>query len=730
MEHDPLATQSSGGTPDPRVTQSSAGGAVDPRATRSSASAPSAAAAGGFGFSLPLEEWMQRVRGATGGEKPTTVGGYELLEEVGRGGQGIVYKARQSATGRLVAAKRLLHGALANATTRRRFAREVEATATLSHPNVVTVFGVELADDLPMLVMEWIEGIPLNKWVLAHCTRNAAAPAPGRPHGGEVDVPAVARVFLKVCDAVQHAHQRGIIHRDLKPSNILVDDSGEPRILDFGLAKFLKEDPAQPKMTMSSEFVGTPAYAAPEQVGGGSNDIDTRTDVYALSLILYECLTGLLPFLDSPNLAAMLSAILEKEPPAPRMVAPRLDRELEIILLKGLSKSPADRYPTVDAFAADIRRHLAGEPILAHPPSRLYVLRKLLWKNRLAAGFALTLLAMGAAMGVSVWLKNLHLEAQRNFFVGVIRSANPQEHGGKSPTIVDMLDSAASRVDSQLAAPEDAMPVHGILGSSYRAWMEYDKSEAHLRQAIALREGLGLARDRATHDLLTELAAVLVARGRFAEAEEPCRRRLDLARRLFGDRAEETLTALSTLSLVLRELERYEALDALLTPACAMLAEARGADHPDTLSAVADLALARARLGKRDEADALYARLVAGSQAAFGARIETVRALHQRGAFLLRSDRLGDARQVLDQALAMADSLHLEGLDAAAIQTDAGETLLRLGENDRAESLLLSAYDAFDAARGPDDPDTRRTAARLVRLYEALGKPQRADEFR
>jgi serine/threonine-protein kinase len=214
----------------------------------------------GFGFDRPDAELIDRLREAERMPALGRVGGYELVAVAGIGGQGVVYRARQIATGREVALKRILAGSWAGEAARSRFAREIQADAVLHHPNIVTVYGVEEIDGQPLLAMEWIDGVAIDRWAEAR------------------DEGTVLGTFLKVCAGIQHAHQRGVIHRDLKPSNILVDAAGEPRVLDFGLAKVTT---SRSRLTVSGGFLGTLAYSAPEQVRGDADGADVRTDVYA-----------------------------------------------------------------------------------------------------------------------------------------------------------------------------------------------------------------------------------------------------------------------------------------------------------------------------------------------------------------------------------------------------------------------------------------------------------------
>ncbi|MCG3128982.1 MAG: Serine/threonine-protein kinase PrkC [Phycisphaerae bacterium] len=229
-----------------------------------------------FGFDRDDEDWLRTVRDRRAEPSLGRVGPYELIEVLGRGGQGVVYRARQPGTGREVAIKRISAGLFASPESRARFEREIEAVATLDHPNIVAVYGAEVIDDQPLLVMQAIAGLPFDRW--------AALAGQRRPRRE------ILGVFVLVCDAIQHAHQRGVIHRDIKPSNILVDSHGRPHVLDFGLARLERATPAAATLTQTGGFLGTPAYAAPEQLRGLVREIDVRSDVYALGAVLYEAL--------------------------------------------------------------------------------------------------------------------------------------------------------------------------------------------------------------------------------------------------------------------------------------------------------------------------------------------------------------------------------------------------------------------------------------------------------
>ncbi|MCK6482528.1 MAG: protein kinase [Phycisphaerae bacterium] len=333
--------------------------------------------------------------------------GYEILHELHRGGQGVVYLARHKATHRTVALKMLLQGAFATSRQRRRFEREIELAAALRHPHIVTIFDSGTTPDgRHYFAMEFIEGPPLDRF-LARRRHGVAA--------GDL-LESRLRLFLKLCDAVNHAHQRGVIHRDLKPANILVDAAGEPHVLDFGLAKALGDGAltASADVTRAGEFMGTFAYAAPEQLAGDPNQIDTRTDVYALGVLLYQILTDALPFRVSGSLSEALHHIAEGDPRPPIEVAPLIGDELNTIVLKALSRERDRRYQSAAALQRDIEAHLSGEPIDAKRDSRWYVLRKTARRFRAPLGVAAAFLVIVSAAVVCLALLAGRLTRERD----------------------------------------------------------------------------------------------------------------------------------------------------------------------------------------------------------------------------------------------------------------------------------------------------------------------------
>jgi hypothetical protein len=327
-------------------------------------------------FARPVADYCVELSG------DRAIPGYEVLGQIHRGGLGVVLLAVQQSTNRTVALKVLLEGKEPGDRRRLRFEREVDLAARLHHPNIVTIYDSGVTPGgMPFCAMEFIDGDTLGEWVR---------------RDGPKPLPEVLRLFNKICMAVNYAHQHGVIHRDLKPNNILVDGNGEPKILDFGLAKPAVGAEDDEPMTLTGEFLGTLAYAAPEQVRADPSLVDTRTDVYALGILLYELLTGHFPYRLVGTLPAVFDIIASAAPwPASswrsRQPDPlcgsgdvpqyHIDEGLDAIVLKTLAKDREERYQSAGALAEDLRRHLSGEPLQIRPPSVGFALRAWMRRN-------------------------------------------------------------------------------------------------------------------------------------------------------------------------------------------------------------------------------------------------------------------------------------------------------------------------------------------------------------
>src|SRR5262245_2425794 len=314
------------------------------------------------------------------------VPGFDLLEPLGEGGMGVVWKARQTKLNRLVALKMVLGEQRVGSKELIRFLAEAEAVAAVKHPHVVQVYEYGDANGRPFLAMEYLPGGSLTDRL-----RQTV----------QLDAKDAAKLAGTLASAVQAAHGLGIVHRDLKPGNVLHDEHGQPKVTDFGLAKRAGGS----ELTATQAVMGTPAYMAPEQARGETKFVGPQADVYSLGVILYECLTGTRPF-EAPDQLALLRKVAEEEPERPGKRAPGLPRDVELICLKCLAKDPAERYPTAGALEVDLGRSAAGEPVSVRAAG--VVERAAKWARRkptLAAAYALGLLAvlLGGLGGAAVW---------------------------------------------------------------------------------------------------------------------------------------------------------------------------------------------------------------------------------------------------------------------------------------------------------------------------------------
>jgi len=324
---------------------------------------------------------------STPNSQPTPLrsfGDYELLEEIARGGMGIVYRARQKSLGRIVALKVLLFGDQSGKDLAQRFRAEAAAAASLQHPNIVAIHEVSAHEGQPFFVMDFIDG------------QSLARLAAGQP----LPAARAARYVRIVAEAIHYAHERGILHRDLKPSNVLIDPFDQPRVTDFGLAKRLHHDS---ELTLSGQVLGSPNYMPPEQAAAKRGLVGRRSDVYSLGAILYHLLTGRPPFVGE-TLTDTLQDVVNKEPVSPRLLNPSVPRDLETLCLKCLEKEPSRRYQTALALAEDLDRFLKAEPIRARrvgPTARLWR-----WcRRKPAVAGLITALAIALAVGLAgiVW---------------------------------------------------------------------------------------------------------------------------------------------------------------------------------------------------------------------------------------------------------------------------------------------------------------------------------------
>lgn len=329
---------------------------------------------------------------------PVQVRGYVVLNELGRGGMGVVYKALQVATKRIVALKFPAGDLLESPSAQRRFEREVELAAALDHPGIVRVLESGEADGRPYCAMEFVDGEPLHRFLAAQ----------------DLSADEKVRMFLMLAEAVHYAHQHAVVHRDLKPSNILVDSTGRPRILDFGLARFVGGEDIvssdRSRITQNGQWVGTLPYLSPEQAAGRGLVLDIRSDLYCLGVVFYEMLTGRMPYDTNGSMADVLYNLVHTIPPRPSHLIAGIKADLDAVVLKLLEKDPDRRYQTAADLAADLRAYLRGEPVEANRSGSFYLFRKAYARYRRHVQVAAALLAI--FLGASVVISILYVQVQ------------------------------------------------------------------------------------------------------------------------------------------------------------------------------------------------------------------------------------------------------------------------------------------------------------------------------
>lgn len=486
------------------------------------------------------DAWLSRLREVDADRALGQFGAYEVHAQVAVGGQGVVYRARQPGADRDVAIKRLRGGSFSDADTRSRFERELRLAAALRHTNIVRVYGVEWHAGAPLLIMEWIDGSRLDAWLARRQSTDHVR-----------SWRTIVRLFEKLADATAHAHRTGIIHRDLKPSNVLIDAEDEPHILDFGLAHDF--DPAS---TCTARGIGgTPRYGAPEQFDPNNAIVDVRADVFALGVMLYEALTGRLPYEPRGSLADTLQSVRTMPTPTPSAHNRTLPRDIDWIIRKAIAVAPADRYASTDQLAEDLRRVLRGEAVTAHPPSRVYRLRKAIRRHPFESSALLALAGVAIAYAIHTTLLTQSLrqrtdeaEAQRASAIAAHESAQAaltfleetlaETHPGAAGT-TDPVLSLLRRAEQRLATrpPENdevAARIHFTLGRTYRSLWRGREAVPHLRTALTFRVARFGEQSLEAAECMVVLGSALVSTGD-AEGCALQRRALDIRLQRLGD---------------------------------------------------------------------------------------------------------------------------------------------------------------------------------------------------
>jgi len=544
---------------------------------------------------------------------PKRVGPYRVIRLLGEGGMGTVYEAEQETPRRRVAVK-VIRSAGMSPSLRRRFEHEIHLLGRLQHPGIAQIFEANTSewptDAPPFFAMELVDGQPLIDYADAH----------------HLDIAQRLELMLKVCDAVQHAHQRGVIHRDLKPGNILVDRTGQPKVLDFGIARATDSDVQLTTMGADvGQIMGTMPYMSPEQITSAAGALDTRCDVYALGVVMYELLAGRLPYeLEHKSVPDAMRIIRDEEPRRISTVNKVFRGDLETILLKALEKDREKRYQSAADLAADIRRFLTEQPIAARPPSMSYQLRKFARRNKaIVAGVVVAVIGLGVGTGAAVWkayeatierdhaLRESRKASRINAFLQqVLGSADPAL-ADSDVTVRETLDRAAASADVELAdEPEVLAAVHHQLGQIYHRLTRFDDAERHLE--IALRERRKLfGDDEEVAVTLCDLGWALQSKGDFEGSERKFEESLAIMRRVQGDGSPDVAVMHCYIADAKNTKHAYAEAEALARDSLKKLERLLGPKHENIAYAQTTLARSLLGQGKAVEAEPLYRRALA-----------------------------------------------------------------------------------------------------------------------
>ena len=706
-----------------------------------------------------LEAAFTRTIGSSQPDSGAVIGRYHLLQKIGEGGMGEVWLAEQKEPVRRRVALKLIKAGMDTREVVARFESERQALALMDHPAIAKVLDAgSTPQGAPYFVMEYVAGVPITTYCDNHrlSTRDRL------------------ELFMHVCEGVQHAHQKAIIHRDLKPSNILVtevDGHPAPKIIDFGVAKALTQKlTADTMFTRVGAMIGTPEYMSPEQALSSGEDIDTRTDVYSLGIILYELLAGVHPidlrkvafeeFLrrlredDPPKLSTKFRAqdpatstdLARKRHTEPPALVKQMRGELDSIALKALEKDRARRYGSPSDFALDIARYLNNEPVLAVPPSLAYRTRKFARRYRVAlitaCAFALVLIAaavISIRQSIRASREAASAQAVNDFLQNdVLAQASAANQFGPSAKpdpdlkVRTALDRAAQRITGKFdRQPEVEASIRDTMGQTYIDLGLYPEARKQLERAMELRRRLLGAENPKTLQTMSRLGRTAELQGKYAEAETLLGRALEIERRVLGPEHPDTLTSMSNLAMVYSDEGKYAQAEALDSQTLDIRRRVLGPEHPYTLKSMNNLAMVYSDEGKYAQAEALDSQALEIRRRVLGPEHRyTLTSMNSLAVDYYSQGKYAQAEALYSQTLEIDRRvLGPEHPDTLSSMGNLAEVYGAQGKYTQAEALFSQTLKTWSRVLGPDHPSTLITLSDFTSMYQHQGKYALAETY-
>jgi tetratricopeptide (TPR) repeat protein/tRNA A-37 threonylcarbamoyl transferase component Bud32 len=668
---------------------------------------------------------------------------------------GIVYLAEQNEPIKRRVALKVVKPGMDSKRVIGRFEAERQALALLDHPNIAHVYDAGTTEaGRPYFVMEYVKGLPVTE----HCDRDM------------LTIEDRLGLFLQVCHAVQHAHQKGIIHRDIKPSNILVsiqDDRAVPNIIDFGVAKAIAQPLTERTLfTEQGQLLGTPEYMSPEQADMATEDIDTRSDIYSLGVLLYVLLTGVMPFdsaaLREGGIDHIRHVIRETDPKTPSTrvrrlgkeagkvaesrrtevatLARRLHKELEWIPLKAMRKERAERYQSASELATDIENYLMGAALIAGPPSAVYRLKKFVRRNRaLVTGIAAVVAVLIAGVVVSTFFairaerKARTAEAVSDFLTNsVLAPVDPISGDQGGASLESILDVASQRLAGKFKnEPIIEASIRYRIGRTYWHLGKHEAAEANLKRAVELRSKKVGTDDKEILNYMQELAWVYFYQSRLDKAEPLLTEAISGMRRLLSEVDPTLRQAITRLAWLYQVQGRYGEAEKLQAEALEVVQRKLGPEHPYTAGPLDGLAHAYWRQGRLEEAEGLCRKAVEISRRVNGEEHNaTLNYTVSLGRLCTALGRYGEAEELLVKALKARRRLTGEQhFKTLAVMRHLASLYRELKRYEEAEQLLVPAFETNRRFYGEEYPATLRSMVELAELYTDQGHYNKAEQL-